>query len=107
MPTILEWLGGEIPRGCDGASLLPLVAAGPPADWRDALHYEYDFRDVFYSKPEGDLGLGMDESSLCVIQDAQVQIRPLRRAAAAVLRPGTRPAASSPTWPKARPMPGW
>ncbi len=71
MPTILEALGGEIPRACDGASLLPLLAGDVPAGWRDALHYEYDFRDIFYSQPERDLGIGMDESSLCVIQDAR------------------------------------
>ncbi len=69
MPTILEWLGGETPRNVDGRSLLPVIAGDTPADWRDVLHYEYDFRDVHYSKPEGDLGLSMDESSLCVIQD--------------------------------------
>ena len=40
-----------------------------PAGWRDALHYEYDFRDVHYSRPETALGLSLDESSLCVIQD--------------------------------------
>ncbi|MBR0655638.1 phosphoric/sulfuric ester hydrolase PehA [Plastoroseomonas arctica] len=69
MPTILEWLGGEIPRAADGASLIPLVRGVTPAGWRDALHYEYDFRDVHYSRPETALGLSMDESSLCVIQD--------------------------------------
>ena len=72
MPTILDWLGGEIPRACDGHSLLPLIEAGEaPAGWRDLLHYEYDFRDVFYSQPERSLGLAMDESSLCVVQDAR------------------------------------
>jgi arylsulfatase A-like enzyme len=70
MPTIIDWLGGEIPRAADGASVLPLVHGTTPAGWRDALHYEYDFRDVHYSRPESALGLGMDESSLCVIQDA-------------------------------------
>ncbi|MBE9603410.1 alkaline phosphatase family protein [Acetobacteraceae bacterium H6797] len=69
MPTILDWLGGEVPRACDGRSVVPLVHGDKPADWRDALHYEYDFRDVHYSKPESDLGLPMDEASLMVIQD--------------------------------------
>ena len=68
-PTILDWLGGEIPRAADGASLIPLVRGVTPPGWRDALHYEYDFRDVHYSRPETALGLGLDESSLCVIQD--------------------------------------
>lgn len=71
MPTMLEWLGGAVPRACDGASLLPFLDGPAPAGWRDALHYEYDFRDVHYSQPERDLGVGMDESSLCVIQDAR------------------------------------
>ena len=72
MPTILDWLGGEIPRACDGCSLLPILDGGEaPAGWRDLLHYEYDFRDVFYSRPESSLGLSMDQSSLCVVQDAR------------------------------------
>jgi arylsulfatase A-like enzyme len=71
MPTILEWLGGEPPRACDGHSLLPLLRGSRPQNWRDLLHYEYDFRDVFYSRPEGELAVGMDEASLCVVQDAR------------------------------------
>jgi arylsulfatase A-like enzyme len=69
MPTILEWVGGRIPRACDGRSLSPLLQGATPADWRDVLHYEYDFRDIHYSRPESDLGLTMDTSSLCVVQD--------------------------------------
>ncbi|WP_372619045.1 phosphoric/sulfuric ester hydrolase PehA [Falsiroseomonas sp.] len=69
MPTILEALGGTIPRACDGRSILPLLEGPAPSDWRDVLFYEYDFRDVHYSKPESSLGLHMDESSLCVVQD--------------------------------------
>jgi len=71
LPTILDWLGGQPPRACDGHSLVPLVQGQKPADWRDHLFYEYDFRDVHYSQPEAALGLGMDESSLCVVQDAR------------------------------------
>jgi arylsulfatase A-like enzyme len=69
MPTILDWLDGEIPPAIDGASLRPLIHGTRPADWRTELHYEYDFRDIYYSTPESDLGIGMDESSLCVVQD--------------------------------------
>jgi len=71
LPTILDWLGGQPPRACDGHSLVPLVQGQKPADWRDHLFYEYDFRDVHYSQPEAALSLGMDESSLCVVQDAR------------------------------------
>jgi arylsulfatase A-like enzyme len=72
MPTILEWLGGEAPRACDGSSLLPLLQhRGAPEGWREVLHYEYDFRDVYYSHPEEKLGVDMDSASLCVVQDAR------------------------------------
>jgi arylsulfatase A-like enzyme len=71
MPTILEALGGAAPRACDGRSILPLLEGPAPADWRDLLFYEYDFRDVHYARPETGLGLSMDESALCVVQDAE------------------------------------
>lgn len=70
MPTMLDWLRLPVPRACDGRSLLPFVReGGAPADWRTEVHYEYDFRNVFYSQPETQLGLAMDESSLAVVQD--------------------------------------
>lgn len=69
MPSILDWLGGEVPRACDGRSLIPLVNGNKPEGWRTELHYEFDFRDVFYSQPQNVLGLGMDDCSLCVVQD--------------------------------------
>ena len=69
MPTILSWLGAEIPRQCDGRSLLPFCHDAPPADWRTEVHYEFDFRDIFYSKPESALGLHMDQCALAVLQD--------------------------------------
>ncbi len=69
MPTILEWLGGDVPRACDGRSLLPVLRGDTPADWRRFLFYEYDFRDIHYSQPETSLGVAMDDASLMVIQD--------------------------------------
>jgi arylsulfatase A-like enzyme len=70
MPTIVDWLGGTPPNTCDGRSLRPLIEGNPPADWRDALHYEFDFRNVHGHDIEGVLGLGMDECTLMVVQDA-------------------------------------
>lgn len=69
MPTILEWLGLPIPRQVDGRSLLPFVEGETPADWRTEVHYEYDFRDLHYSKPESSLGVPMDKCGLAVVQD--------------------------------------
>ena len=69
MPTILEWLGLPIPRQCDGRSLLPFCEGDAPADWRTEVHYEFDFRDLHYSKPESALGVPMDKCALAVVQD--------------------------------------
>ncbi|HWK44652.1 MAG TPA: alkaline phosphatase family protein [Stellaceae bacterium] len=71
MPTILDWLDAEIPRTADGRSVLPFCHSQPPTDWRTEIQYEFDFRDVFYSTPERELGIGMDECSLAVIEDEQ------------------------------------
>jgi len=69
MPTILDWLGLPIPRQVDGRSLLPFCEGDVPADWRTEVHYEYDFRDLHYSKPESSLGVPMDKCGLAVVQD--------------------------------------
>ncbi len=69
MPTVLDWLGLPIPRQCDGRSLLGFCQGQPPADWRTEVHYEFDFRDLYYSKPESALGVPMDKCALAVVQD--------------------------------------
>jgi len=48
---------------------VPITQDARPADWRRQLHYEYDFRDVYNSAPQQDLGLAAEECSLCVVQD--------------------------------------
>lgn len=46
MPTILEWIGVEIPLQVDGWSLKwALEGLEPPEHWRDAAHMEWDFRN--------------------------------------------------------------
>jgi len=69
MPTILDWLGLPIPRQCDGRSLLPFARGQDPADWRDAVHFEFDFRDSFKAEPRWILGVPPDRSGLCAIRD--------------------------------------
>ena len=86
MPTILEWLGLDIPRQCDGRSLLGFCEGSPPADWRTEVHYEFDFRDLYYSQPE--ILARRRHGQVCAGRRAGcgLQVRALRRAAAAVLR---------------------
>ena len=45
-PTLLDWLGLEVPAAMDGASLLPLLAGGTPPGWRDHVVSELDFADL-------------------------------------------------------------
>ena len=45
-PTILDHIGVEIPLQCDGRSLRPFLEGGQPAKWRDAAHWEFDFRSI-------------------------------------------------------------
>jgi len=69
MPTVLDWLNLDIPRQCDGASLLPFCEGGPPGEWRQEIHWEYDFRDVVDTRVEKELGITMDQCTLNVIRD--------------------------------------
>ena len=68
MPTILDWLGLEVPAACDGLSLLPFCSGEAPGDWRQEAHWEYDFRDVVERKFEAALGLTPDQCAMNVIR---------------------------------------
>src|SRR5690606_36423020 len=70
LPTILEWIGSEAPRACDGRSLLPFLRGRPPADWRTEVHYEFDFRPYYDSATNPPpFGLSIDQCSLAVVRD--------------------------------------
>lgn len=43
-PTICEAIGVEVPAQCDGLPLTPYLAGEGPPWWRDAAHWEYDWR---------------------------------------------------------------
>jgi len=69
MPSLLELLGQDIPRQCDGRSLQGFWRGQDPADWRTEVHWEFDFRDVEDRRIEDMLGLAMDDCCLNVIRD--------------------------------------
>ena len=69
LPTIAELLGSEVPRQCDGRSLLPWLTGEPPSDWRTETHFEFDFRDPDGALFEQLFGLTMEECSLAVLRD--------------------------------------
>jgi arylsulfatase A-like enzyme len=68
MPTILEAAGLTAPRNCDGRSLLPFCAGITPPQWRDEVHWSFDFRDLATKELERALGLPSDWCNLQVVR---------------------------------------
>lgn len=66
LPTVLDWLGAAMPRSCDGVSLLPWLRGETPACWREAAHWEFDFRDPVRRDAEQALGLPPEACCLAV-----------------------------------------
>jgi arylsulfatase A-like enzyme len=46
-PTLCEAMGLPIPLQCDGLPLTPFLAGREPPYWRDAAHWEWDWRSSF------------------------------------------------------------
>ncbi|CAN5701744.1 alkaline phosphatase family protein [soil metagenome] len=70
-PTLLD-LSGVDPSGfCDGASLRAFLEAPhePPSRWREAVHWEYDFREPGSDLIEVIFGIRQDQCALSVIRD--------------------------------------
>ncbi len=64
-PTILEYLGVEIPNRVMGSSVLSAARTGSGDDGKQEIYYEYDFRDA----GERVLGLPTSECLLWVVRD--------------------------------------
>jgi arylsulfatase A-like enzyme len=74
LPTILELFGGDIPRQCDGVSLLPFFRSKSAPGWRNEVHWEVDFG--FFDEypavlPDKELKLAYEECAFNVIRDAR------------------------------------
>ncbi len=54
-PTICEAVGAPVPSQCDGVPLTPFLRGEQPRWWRDAAHWEFDWRDVILEldRPDG------------------------------------------------------
>ena len=68
LPTVLELLGADAQRHLDGRSLTPFLDGRTPPDWRDAAHWEFDFRSVADGEAEGHFGIASRQCNLAVIR---------------------------------------
>lgn len=75
MPTILDLCGVDRPDWADGGSLRPLLEPtaaeedGERSWWRDAVHYEFDFRMPQATYVEDLMGLRQDQCTMVTIRD--------------------------------------
>lgn len=46
-PTICDAIGAPVPVQCDGLPLTPFLVGEEPPFWRDAAHWEFDWRDQY------------------------------------------------------------
>jgi arylsulfatase A-like enzyme len=68
MPTLLELLGTTPPAHLDGRSLAPFLDGKAPANWRDAAHWEFDFRSIEKGSAEKHFGLKPQQCNLAVFR---------------------------------------
>jgi arylsulfatase A-like enzyme len=69
-PTLLEAMAVAPGHVADGSSLLPWLT-GTPERWRDAAHWEFDFRDVANQSAEAALGLDSTRLGMTAIRTAK------------------------------------
>ncbi|MEP4195499.1 MAG: sulfatase-like hydrolase/transferase [Aliishimia sp.] len=68
-PTILDWIGQDVPNSMDGQSLIPLLKGDVPETWRT-----YSFSELDFAEPkaptlwEQALGTGPSDSSLSILR---------------------------------------
>jgi arylsulfatase A-like enzyme len=70
MPTLCEAIGQPVPAQCDGFPLTPFLRGDRPTEWRDAAHYEWDWRDFYIAggAPEWPWDRRMEQSNLAVVR---------------------------------------
>lgn len=68
MPTVADLIGVAVPPHLDGRSLTPFLDGAAPADWRDAAHWEFDFRSIAKGNAERHFGLTPQQCNLAVIR---------------------------------------
>jgi arylsulfatase A-like enzyme len=71
MPTLCEALDLPVPSQCDGLPLTPFIVGEAPPWWRDAAHWEFDWRSEFipfFGPGEWPWDRRSDDLSLAVVR---------------------------------------
>ena len=66
--TLLDAIATAPAHHPDGASLAPVLAGEAPSQWRDAAHWEFDFRDVAGQTAERWFGLPSTRLSMAALR---------------------------------------
>jgi arylsulfatase A-like enzyme len=67
LPTICEFMGGDVPLQADGWSLAPFLRGEQtPEHWRETAHFEWTFSDPVNLLAERGFGIPMSHCSLAV-----------------------------------------
>ena len=73
-PTILDWLGLEVPGAFDGRSLVPFLDGTTPADWRTHVFAELDLADPAEpTRYQRQLGLSLEEANVAFVREARLK----------------------------------
>lgn len=67
-PTLLESIDAAPQPHLDGRSLAPWLDGETPTGWRDAAHWEFDFRTIAGGEAERHFGVGPRQCNLAVIR---------------------------------------
>ena len=70
LPTVCELVGVPIPAQVDGLPLTPFLRGEVPAWWRDAAHWEWDWRYVFigHDVPDWPTDRRLERNNLAVLR---------------------------------------
>lgn len=75
VPTVLDWLSGDIPSAMDGLSLLPHLEGRRPEGWRDSIVAELDFGEPDSpTEIQRELGLGLREANLTLLREKRFKL---------------------------------
>jgi arylsulfatase A-like enzyme len=71
LPTLCEAMGIAVPAQCDGVPLTPFLEGGEPPWWREAAHWEFDWRvtNIPKAKPAWPWDRRLERQGLAVLRD--------------------------------------